>query len=695
MPQRSGAALLTLTLLTMTLFGCPGAPNKPITGPSGPPVAPYGSWRSPISADLVAANRRSFSSPLVISPDGAAIFWVENRTAEAGRAVLVRWTEQGGVEDLTPPPFSVRSRVHEYGGGAFAVDGDSVVFSNADDGRLYLLELGGGAASGSKPRALTPAGKLRYADMVFDRRRKRVIAVREDHRLKGHEALNTLVAVELTPHSGSAEGLVLVSGADFYSTPRLSPDGRELAWLAWSHPSMPWDGTELWRAALDGHGQLMGGRRVAGGKTESIFQPEWSPGGTLHFVSDRTGWWNLYRQRGNQLEPITKLEAELGVPQWVFGLSTYAFLEGGEIACAINQDGSWRLALIEPDAGKLTRVPVASTSIWNVRAAGRRIVFEGASQTRVNSVVRLDLGPGAAPRERILRRSLKLDLSPGYLSKPEALTFKSSGGRAVHAFFYAPVNRDYRGPQGQRPPLLVISHGGPTGQSRPVLSAKVQYWTSRGFAVLDVNYGGSTGYGRPYRDALKGQWGVVDVDDCVAGARHVVRAGRVDGQRLAIRGWSAGGYTTLSALAFRDLFHAGASYYGVSDLEPFAKETHKFESRYLERLVAPYPQQRAVYRARAPLHHVEGVKVPVIFFQGLADPVVPPAQAEAMVKALRARGAPVAYLPFAGEKHGFRKADNIKRALEAELYFYGKVLGFEPADKLAPIPISNCCSKRR
>jgi dipeptidyl aminopeptidase/acylaminoacyl peptidase len=687
MPQRSGAALLTLTL---TLFGCPGAPSKPSTGPSGPTVAPYGSWRSPISADLVTASGLSFGSPLFITPDGKSIYWVENRTAEAGRAVLVRWTEQGGARDLTPPPFSVRSSVHEYGGGAFAVDGETVVFSNASDSRLYLLEPGGGA-----PRALTPAGKLRYADMVFDRRRKRVIAVREDHRLKGHEALNTLVAVELAPGDGGSEGLVLVSGADFYSSPRLSPDGRELAWLAWNHPNMPWDATELWRAALDGTGQLMGGRRVAGGKAESIFQPEWSPGGTLHFVSDRTGWWNLYRERGSQLEPITRLEAELGVPQWVFGLSTYAFLEGGEIACAVNQGGSWRLVRVDPEAGKLSRVPIPYSSIWNVRAAGRRIVFEGASPTRVVSLMRLDLARDGAPRDRTLRRSLSLDLAPGYLSKPEPLTFKSSGGRTAHAFFYPPVNRDVRGPQGKRPPLLVISHGGPTGQSRPVLRPRVQYWTSRGFAVLDVNYGGSTGYGRPYRDALKGQWGVVDVDDCVAGARHVVRAGRADGERLVIRGWSAGGYTTLSALTFRDLFRAGASYYGVSDLEPFAKETHKFESRYLEQLVAPYPQQRAVYRARSPLHHVKRIKAPVIFFQGLADPVVPPAQAGDMVKALQARGAVVAYLPFAGEKHGFRKADNIKRALEAELYFYGKVLGFKPADKLPTVPISNCCGNLR
>lgn len=640
---------------------------------SEPKVAPYGSWKSPIAADLVATGTIRLGE---IALDGADVYWTERRPTEGGRSAVVRWT--GQVEDVTPAGFNARTRVHEYGGGAYLVAAGAVYFANFADQRLYRHR------PGEQPQPITPEAKLRYADPILDARRNRLICVREDHTVAKREAVNTLVGLALT--GDEAGGQVLVGGNDFYASPRLSPDGSRLAWLTWNHPNMPWDGTELWLAEVRADGSLGSARLLAGGEDESIFQPEWSPDGTLYFVSDRSGWWNLYRWQGGQVERVVALDAEFGQPQWVFGMSTYAFESARRLICAYASRGTWNLASLDPTTGQLTPFDLPYTEYDYVRAGAGQAVFLAASPTEPSSIVRLDLATG---RLQVLRRASGLDVDPGYLSRPEAIEFPTSGGLTAHAFFYPPQNKDYAAPAGERPPLLVQSHGGPTSATSSRFDPHIQYWTSRGIAVLDVNYGGSTGYGREYQQRLAGRWGEVDLDDCVNGARFLAEQGRVDGERLSISGGSAGGYTTLCALTFRDVFKAGASYFGVSDLEALAKETHKFESRYLDRLVGPYPERRDLYLARSPLHHTDRLSCPVIFFQGLEDEVVPPNQAELMVEALRKKGVPVAYLAFEGEQHGFRRAENIQRTLEVELYFYARIFGFELAEPVEPVDIEN------
>ncbi|MBA3804176.1 MAG: S9 family peptidase, partial [Acidobacteria bacterium] len=511
----------------------------------------------------------------------------------------------------------------------------------------------------------------------------RLICVREDHTQAGSEAVNTLVSINLEK---SDDVQTIASGNDFYSSPRLSPDGSRLAWLTWNHPNMPWDGTELWVGALDEDGTMSRRERVAGGIDESIFQPEWSPDGLLYFVSDRSGWWNLYRWRDNNVEALCPAEAEFGQPQWVFGLSAYGFESASSIICTYIERGSSRLARLDTQTGKLGIIETPYADITYLRVGHGRAVFRGGSPTAPATIVQLDLATGET---EALRRSNDLKIDRAYLSSAQAVEFPTENGRSAHAFFYPPQNKDFNAPEDERPPLLVKSHGGPTSACSSTLSLNIQYWTSRGIAVLDVNYGGSTGYGRAYRQRLKDQWGIVDVDDCVNGAKYLTARGLVDGERLMIDGGSAGGYTTLCAVTFRDAFKAGASHYGVSDAEALAKETHKFESRYLDGLIGPYPERADLYRERSPIHFTDQLSCPVIFFQGLEDKVVPPNQAETMFEALRAKGVPVAYVAFEGEQHGFRRAENIKRALDGELYFYSRVFGFELADAVEPVEIEN------
>jgi dipeptidyl aminopeptidase/acylaminoacyl peptidase len=636
-------------------------------------VEPYGTWKSPITAELIASEMIGLAQ---IALDGGDTYWLESRPTEGGRTVLVRRTPAGQTADVTPSPYDVRSRVHEYGGGAFTVSGGTVFFSNGQDGRLYRQE------RDSEPKAITPEAEVRYADAVIDSRRGRLVCVCEDHRDSTREAVNTLVSVSL---EGAEEPRALVSGNDFYATPRLSPDGSRLAWLTWNHPNMPWDGTELWVADLGADGFPGPAAQIAGGSGESIFQPEWSPDGSLYFVSDRTGWWNLYRLRQGSVEPVVQMEAEFGYPQWNLGMSTYAFESAESIVCAYTQQGVWHLASLDLVTRELEEIDTGYTEIDFVAASPGRAVLLAASPIQSYGVVQLELATG---QQTVLQRASKVPIDPRYLSVPEAVEFPSKQG-AAHGLFYSPRNDDFVAPRDERPPLLVMSHGGPTGATTTALSPRIQYWTSRGLAVLDVNYGGSSGYGRAYRQRLDGQWGLVDVDDCVQGARYLADSGRVDGDRLAIRGGSAGGYTTLCALTFHNLFKVGASYYGISDLEALAEETHKFESRYLERLVGPYPGRRDLYVERSPIHAVDQISCPVIFFQGLEDKVVPASQAERMVEALRAKGIPVAYLAFQGEQHGFRRAESIQRALEAELYFYSRIFCFQLAEPIEPVFIEN------
>ncbi|MDA0733204.1 MAG: S9 family peptidase [Chloroflexi bacterium] len=644
-------------------------------------IKPYGSWKSPISTDLIVAESVGLGQIVL---DGSDVYWVEMRPAEAGRNVVVRLGQDGQIADITPPPFSVRTRVHEYGGGAFTVSGGVVYFSNYADQRVYRQE------PGHPPRAITAESDIRYADYCVDRLRNRIICVQEDHTAVGQEAINTITSLDV---NGQSPPQILVSGNDFYSSPRLSPDGSQLAWMTWNHPNMPWDGTELWVASVANDGTLGEAVPVAGGISESIFQPEWSPDGQLCFVSDRTGWWNLYRWDGHEVQPLLPgpllpVEAEFGKPQWVFAACCYGFDSAERIICAYNQRGSWRIASLDIASKRLEPIdiPYSEMGRGDLKVSAGKVVFEAGSPTKPMSLLRLDLNSGHLETLR-LADSAKVDAS--YLSYPQTVEFPTEGGRTAHAYYYPPGNGDFSAPPDEKPPLLVKTHGGPTAAASAALNLPIQYWTSRGFAVLDVNYGGSTGYGREYRQRLNGLWGITDVDDCVNAARYLVQRGLADEHRLAIDGGSAGGYTTLAVLTFRDVFQAGASYYGVSDLESLARDTHKFESRYLDALIGPYPEMQDLYQARSPINFTQQLSCPLILLQGLEDKIVPPNQAEMMFEAVRQKGIPTAYIAFEGEQHGFRLSENIKRALEAEFYFYSKVFGFEPADNMEGIPIEN------
>jgi dipeptidyl aminopeptidase/acylaminoacyl peptidase len=646
-----------------------------------PTTAPYGSWKSPITTDLILSGAIGLGQVVLDDED---IYWLEMRPSEGGRMVIVKQAPETDTEpqpepvDVTPEPFSVRTRVHEYGGGAYLVNDSVVYFSNFSDQRLYRQD------PGEEPKPITPETDTRYADGCFDATRNLIICVREDHASVG-EPVNSIVAVDA---EGNAEQEVLFQGSDFCSNPRISPDGRTLCWLTWDHPNMPWDGTKLYSARFNDNGKLGEPHLVAGSTTESIFQPEWSPDNVLHFVSDRSGWWNLWRSEKGQLWPLTKLEGEFGKPQWVFGSGTYSFASDELIACSYTENDAWKIAMLHIPSKMLLAIETPYTEMGrgDFKVGDGKIVFIGGAPSLPMSVVQVDL---ASSKWWELRKSHDLEIYDGYLSTAQPVEFPTENGRTAHAFYYPPKNGDFEWPTDEKPPLLVKSHGGPTGSAGTALDLGVQFWTSRGIGVLDVNYGGSTGYGREYRERLNGDWGVVDVDDCCNAALYIVSQGDADPDRLAIDGGSAGGYTTLAALTFKDVFKAGASHYGVSDLEALAKETHKFESRYLDGLVAPYPEGKDLYQERSPINYTEQLSCPLILFQGLEDQIVPPNQAEMMFDAVRAKGIPTAYIPFEGEQHGFRRSENIKRALEAELYFYSKVFGFDLADEIDPVEIFN------
>jgi dipeptidyl aminopeptidase/acylaminoacyl peptidase len=619
---------------------------------------PYGSWKSPITSDLIVAQSIGLSE---IRLDGNDIYWVESRPHEAGRYAIV---SHATGKDLLPRPLNARTRVHEYGGGAWTLADGALYYSNFQDQRLYRLDRGA-----TEPCAVTAEGPFRYADGVIDRSRNEWVGVREDHTSPGHEPANTIIRV------GAGGSRVLQSGHDFYSSPRLCPDGRWLAWLQWDHPRMPWVGTTLSIVRLDDDDGMAAGAPlvIAGGERESVFQPEWSADGTeLFFVSDRTGWWNLYRcsLETLQVSAIKPMDAEFGQPQWVFGMSTYALAGPNRLVCSYTTKGLGRLALIDLSSGQFTDLDLPYSDFSSVRAHGDRVVFRGGSASIPASYVALDLGTG---NTETLKRSTTVanDSSLArYFTKVEAIEFPTEDNRTAFGLYYPAFNPDYSAPANEKPPLLVKCHGGPTSAASSTLDLRIQYWTSRGISVLDVNYGGSSGFGREYRERLNGAWGVVDVDDCVNGARFLADQGLVDGRRSVITGGSAGGFTVLAALTFKDYFGGGASHYGVSDLAVLARDTHKFEARYLDSLVGPYPAREDLYRQRSPITDAACLRVPVIFFQGEEDMVVPPNQTESMVEALRRNGVPVGYLLFGGEQHGFRKSENIKRSLDAELYFY-------------------------
>jgi dipeptidyl aminopeptidase/acylaminoacyl peptidase len=612
-----------------------------------------------------------------IITEGDDIYWTEMRPSEGGRSVIVHRSPEDIQRDVTPPPFNARSRVHEYGGGAFTVVDGVVYFSNFSDQRIYR------APPDGEPEALTPDGLWRFADAIYDSRRHRLICVGENHSDEDEEAVNALVSISL---QDDPRPQVLVSGNDFYSSPRIHPQGDRIAWLTWNHPNMPWDGTELWAAEVNPEGMMLDPELVAGSETESIFQPEWSPNGDLFFVSDRNNWWNLYHWREGDIVPVLEMEAEYGRPQWVFGMVTYGFLTASEVACTFSQGGQWEFGIFDLENGKLEVKDIPVTYIGDIKLRNNDAVMIAASPTEASAIVLFD--PKTDIFE-VIRKASEVKVDDLYLSQPQTIEFPTEGGLSAHAFYYPPKNAEFVAPPEEKAPLIVISHGGPTSATSSSLSLSIQYWTTRGFGILDVNYGGSTGYGREYRQRLNGQWGVVDVQDCANAATYLIQRGDADPQRLIIRGGSAGGYTTLCALTFGDVFTVGASYFGVSDLEALALETHKFESRYLDSMVGPYPEQRDRYFERSPIHFTERLASPIIFFQGLEDKVVPPNQAEKMVAALQAKGLPVAYVPFEGEQHGFRRSENIKRALDAEYYFYSRIFDFELPEEIEPVEIHN------
>lgn len=672
---------------------------------------PYGSWSSPITAELVVAAAVGLGEALVGEDD---VWWAEARPQEGGRVQLVRHRPGGGTVDVLPAGFAARTRVHEYGGGAWWLHGGDVIFANWSDQRLWRLDAGADDPFPLTPEPAVPAGD-RYADGRLTADGRWVVCVRERHVPGGGEPRNELVALAARPDGEPVEATVLVSGPDFVASPRVSPDGRHLCWFQWNHPDMPWDATELWVAAIgdgpDQHEALTIGPavRLLGGPDEAVTEPRWAPDGSLLVVSDRTDWWNLYRFEPAQVEAaladptapppepaaVAPLEAEVGVPHWVFNPSRYAVLDDGRLLVAYSRDGLDHLGVVPAGGGEVVRLATPFTSLSAVQAFGGGAVVVGASPTSESVVAVLDVPATAGAGVEadlevelaVVRPPRELGLDEAWYSVPEPIRFATTGDRFAHALFYPPTNPTADGPADAAPPLVVLSHGGPTSAARPHLNLALQYWTSRGFAVVDVNYGGSSGYGRRYRRRLDGEWGIVDVDDCIAATRHLVDRGDADRDRLVIRGGSAGGFTTLASLTFREVFAAGASHYGVADLEALARDTHKFEARYLDRLVGPYPARRDLYEERSPIHHVDRLDAPLIVLQGLEDEIVPPNQAEMMVAALAAKGVPHAYLPFEGEQHGFRQAATIRRALEAEAYFYSRVLGFDLADPVEPVDI--------
>jgi dipeptidyl aminopeptidase/acylaminoacyl peptidase len=635
--------------------------------------APFGTWRSPISAELISAGATGLGG---LASNQHDLFWLETRPLEGGRSVLLRHRD-GEPKELTPPPYNVRSRVHEYGGGAFRVTDRSAFFVNFSDQNVYRVDLERGTILQVTD---TPTSE-RYADFAVTPGERSLVAVAERHGLPGKdEAENCLVTIDIA--SGTVT--TLCGGHDFYASPRLSPDAGQLCYLCWDHPNMPWDGTQLHLADFE-DGQLGPTTVVAGGADESIVQPMWIAPGHLLFGSDRSGWWNLYSYDSSGEYCIHPDQAEYAHPPWVFDMRSFALLDSQHIACQRVENGRAQLCILGIDNGLLTPLESDWQVFDGLTVHDGELFFIGGRCDRLSAIV----GHRPATAERILAQAGTLAIESNWFSTPEAIDFKTRDGGQAHGYFYPPHNPEFETDEKTPPPVVVMTHGGPTAMASVALNLRAQYYTSRGWAVFDVNYGGSSGFGRSYRQRLDAQWGIVDVHDCEDGVAELAATGRIDAGRAAIRGGSAGGYTTLAALTFGDRFAAGASHYGIGDLEALARDTHKFESRYLDRLIGPYPEDAQRYLDRSPIRHADQLDCPVVFFQGLEDAVVPPGQAEAMVGVLRRKGIPVAYLPFEGEQHGFRRAENIVRAIEAEYLFFAKVFGIEPADSIPPLEIEN------
>lgn len=638
-------------------------------------TAPYGSWTSPITATDLVAGEHPVSGARYLA-DGQ-VWWTELRSAEGGRSSVRRYGPDGEPVDVLPAPWNARTRVHEYGGSSWVVTDDlSLVFAEFTDQRLYLLPAGATEPTPITPEVNAPESR-RYADPQLSPDRSEVWCIRESHDAAG-AIVRDVCAVPLDGSAAANPDAIrsIVSGSHFLAHPRLSPDGRRLAWIAWEHPQMPWDGTELRVGELTAQGTINSWQTLLGSTTESVLQPEWDGNDDLYVISDRTGWWNLYRLAlTGELSPLCPAEEDFAAPMWQLGVRWYAVLEDGRLL-TVRTFGTATLAILDPTTGELTDLDLGNIATIGLGAiAGNKFVLGCAGSTTVRGLRELDLASGSLTDLR-----LSVDQLPdrAYLPVAEQTTFTGKGGRDVHALVYRPANPDFVAPDGELPPFVAFVHGGPTAHVSPSVDLEIAYYTSRGIGVVNINYGGSSGYGRRYRERLRGQWGIVDVEDTVSVMQGLAEAGLADPQRLAIEGGSAGGWTVLASLTGTDVFACGASYFGVAELVKFAQHTHDFESRYLDGLIGPLPEAADLYESRAPLNNVAGLSCPVLLLQGLDDPIVPPAQAEMFRDALVAKGIPHAYLPYEGESHGFRKAETQIHAREATLSFYGQVLGFEP-----------------
>ncbi|KAJ8762410.1 hypothetical protein K2173_007570 [Erythroxylum novogranatense] len=665
-------------------------------------TAPYGSWKSPITADVVSVASKQLGGTAV---DGhGRLIWLESRPMESGREVLVKEAAQPGEEpiDVTPKEFAVRTTAQEYGGGAFRILDDTVIFSNYKDQRLYKQSIDSKACTDLAPVPLTPdygGPVVSFADGVFDLRFNRYVSVMEDRRISSANATTTIVAVSLND-TDAQEPKVLVSGNDFYAFPRLDPKNERIAWIEWSHPNMPWDKAELWVGYISENGDVYKSTCVAGrdpALLESPTEPKWSSNGELFFITDRkNGFWNLYKwnESGNDVLPLYSLDAEFSKPLWLFGINSYELIqtssEKNVIACSYRQHGRSYLGILDDSQQSLSLLDIPFTDIDNITSGQQCLYVEGASAVNPSSVAKVtlnDQGSSVADFKIVWSSSPDSLMYNSYFSLPEFIEFPTViPGQKAYAYYYPPSNPNFTASEEERPPLLLQSHGGPTSEARGILDLSIQYWTSRGWALVDVNYGGSTGYGREYRERLLGKWGIVDVDDCCSCAKFLVDSGKADEKRLCITGASAGGYTTLAALAFKDTFNAGASLSGVADLSLLRAETHKFESHYLDKLVGT---EKAFFE-RSPINFVDHFSCPIILFQGLEDKVVPPDQARKIHEALKKKGLPVALVEYEGEQHGFRKAENIKFTLEQQIVFFARLIGhFTVADPITPIKIDN------
>jgi len=612
--------------------------------------APYGTWKSPITAEEAAEGAVKILNVIV---DGDDVYWNEVRPKNEGRYTIVK-----NGEDVTPPDFSARSAVHEYGGGAFTVKEDTVVTSNFRDKKLYIKE------PGKDLRPLTTGKDTRFGDLHITQHG--IVAVGETHK-PDQEPENFLALIDI--QTGTFKKIA--SGYDFYTSPAISPDGKKIAYICWKHPNMPWTDTELWIANIDEMGNLINSVQVAGQDPETIFQPGWDKDGTLYFVTDRDEWWNLHRYVDGKIENMCKMEAEMGWPLWQLQRSKWTFL-GEKLLFACVEKGFMHLGILDPATGKCEKIESPGVTYLQLRSGNGFVVFIEGFDNQSSRIVKMD---NKTLARTVIKEPEGKTFNEGYISTPQHITYKSAGGREAYGYFYPPKNKDYKGKEGELPPLIVMIHGGPTSKTLPTFALQKQFWTSQGFAILDVDYGGSTGYGRTYRMALNGNWGIVDVEDCIFGAKHLAEQGLVDKDKLLIRGGSAGGYTTLAALTYEDTFKGGADYYGIADLEALAHDTHKFESHYNDTLLGPFNEKAHIWKERSPINHMDKFNSPLIIFQGTEDKIVPPNQSKMIYEALKKKGIKTELYLYEKEQHGFRKKKNIINSLNKEADFYREIMG--------------------